>query len=87
MRIYENGTFRAGDNFNIDDLHALIDFYKDSIEKNAEWACYKFNFRPTEEYQKINEFYNDVDSQGYDITFRNIKASYIDELVKDGNII
>ena len=86
MRIYENGTFKAGDNFNADDLHALIDFYKDSIKKNPEWSCYNFNFRPTEEYQKINEFYDDVDSQGYVITFRDITASYIDELVKDGKI-
>ena len=86
LRIYENGSFKAGENFSIDDLHALIDFYKDSIAKNPEWVCYKFNFKPTEDYQKINEFYDDVDSQGYVISFRDIKANYIDKLVKEGKL-
>ena len=86
IRIYNDGTFKAGDNFNTGDLHTLIDFYKESISKNPEWSCYNFNFRPTEEYQKINEFYDDVDSQGYVITFRDITASYINELVKDGKV-
>ncbi len=86
LKIYETGAFKSGDNFNIDDLHSLIDFYKESIAKNKEWVCYNFNFKPTEDYQKINEFYNDVDSQGYNVSFRDIKASYIDELIKEGNL-
>lgn len=86
IRIYEEKTFKTGDNFNINDLHKLIDFYKESVKKNPEWSCYNFNFKPTKEYQKINEFYEETDTQGYNITFKNIPAEYIDNLVKKGQL-
>jgi hypothetical protein len=86
LKIYNDKTFKSGDNFSIDDMRSLIDFYKDSIKKNGKWNSYGFNFRPTDEYNKINEFYDDVDRRGYKITFKDIAADYINELVRDGKL-
>lgn len=84
LEIREKETFKKGSNFKIDDCHALIDFYKKSIARHEKWSKYNFNFKPTDEYSDIGMFYNDVKKQGYIISFRNISADYIDDLINSG---
>ncbi len=86
MDLYKKGTFKKGKNFNIDDCHSLIDFYKESLEKHPDWSGYGFKFKDTKEYNDIGEFYKDVKDQGYKITYTKIPASYIDELVNEGKL-
>lgn len=90
-RIYGKGTFKKGDNFSKDDLHALIDFYKDQLMKypsdKESWdKIFGFNFSDTDEYEGIDQFYNEVEKQGYKIEFVPISKNKIDELVESGKI-
>ena len=86
VKIYNDETFKKGDNFNIDDCHKIINFFKESIKKYDSWKDFDFNFKAAEEYSDISEFYNDVAEQGYSVSFFDIPASYIDALVNDGKI-
>ncbi len=84
LKIREKESFKKGANFNISDCHDFIDFFKESIEKHEEWSNYNFNFRETNEYNDIGEFYRDVKEQGYSITFKNVSEAYIDSCVDSG---
>lgn len=86
LNIKEKESFKKGDNFNIDDCHELIDFYKDSIEKHPEWKKYNFKFSDTESYADISEFYREVEKQGYNVSFKRIPKKYIDKLVDEGKL-
>ena len=87
IRIYKkDGSFKSGKTFNLNDMRSLIDFYKTSIANNEKWNRYGFEFRSTEEYNKINEFYADVERQGYKIEFKPIAADYVNRLVRDGKL-
>ena len=83
---YANGTHKKGDNFNINDCHELIDFFKTSIGKHEDWKNFGFVFSPTTDYQDISAFYREVEQQGYKINFRPVSKKYIDGLVEDGKI-
>lgn len=83
---YENDTHKKGPNFNIDDCHALIDFFKSSIEKHEDWSKFGFQFSNTSSYEDLSGFYREVEQQGYKITFRHVSVDYIDALVEDGKI-
>lgn len=83
---YNAGRHKKGDNFDIKACHALIDFFKESIEKHQEWRQFEFEFSPTETYKDISDFYREVEAQGYKISFKNISEKYIDELVDEGKL-
>ncbi len=83
---YQRGTHKKGDLFNIEDCHNLIDFFKQSIENHEDWKKFNFVFSDTKTYKDLSDFYREVESQGYKITYRNISCEYIDELVRDGKI-
>ena len=83
---YEQGTHKKGDNFNIKDCRALIDFFKQSIYKHPEWQHFDFKFSDTNTYQDLSDFYKEVEPQGYKVNFIDIDASYIDDLVEQGKL-
>mgnify|MGYP002577574975 CR=1 FL=1 len=83
---YNAGRHKKGDNFDIKACHALIDFFKEAIEKHQEWRQFEFEFSPTETYKDISDFYREVEAQGYKISFKNISEKYIDELVDEGKL-
>lgn len=83
---YKNETHKKGATFNINDCHALIDFFKDSINKHEDWSKFGFNFSNTDTYEDLSGFYREVEQQGYNISFRNVSADYIDSLVEEGKI-
>jgi CRISPR-associated protein Cpf1 len=83
---YKNETHKKGENFNITHCHELIDFYKRSIEKHEDWKNFDFQFSDTSTYQDISGFYQEVEQQGYKITFRSISENYINRLVHEGKI-
>ena len=80
----QNGFVKA--EFNLNDCHILIDFFKVSIQKHCEWREYGFCFRDTSDYQDISEFYKEVQDQGYKIEFDCISDQYIDDCVRDGKL-
>lgn len=86
LRKYELGTHKKGVSFNIEDCHNLIDFFKQSIEKHEDWSKFNFKFSDTCAYKDLNDFYSEVEQQGYKISFRDISVKYIDKLVEEGKI-
>lgn len=83
---YANETHKKGENFNIDDCHKLIDFFKISINKHEDWKNFNFKFSDTNSYEDLSGFYREVEQQGYKITFRNVSESYINQLVDEGKL-
>lgn len=83
---YAQGTHKKGDNFNLKDCHALIDFFKAGINKHPEWQNFGFKFSPTSSYRDLSDFYREVEPQGYQVKFVDINADYIDELVEQGQL-
>lgn len=86
VKLYDAGTFKKGENFNLKDCHKLIDFFKASIAKNKDWKIFDFKFSDTKAYADISQFYKEVQDQGYKISFRNIAKSEIDSLVENGKM-
>ena len=86
LRNYKNETHKKGDKFNLDDCHALIDFFKESINKHEDWSKFGFHFSNTNSYEDLSGFYREVEQQGYKITFRNVSVDYINQLVDEGKI-
>lgn len=83
---YNNGTHKKGKNFNIADCHALIDYFKQSIEKHEDWSKFGFNFSDTSTYEDLSKFYREVEQQGYKISFTPVSVAYINQLVDEGKM-
>lgn len=86
LKIYKKGTFKSGKDFNLSDCHTLIDYYKSVMIGYPGWDVFNFEFPSTESYSNIKQFYDDIEKQGYNLSFCNVPASYIDELVDDGRL-
>ena len=90
-RIYEDGTFKKGTDFNKNDLHELIDFYKNELKKyptvEENWnKIFGFKFSDTRVFESIDQFYTEVEKQGYKLEFISINKTKLDEFVNDGKI-
>lgn len=83
---YKKDTHKKGDTFNLEHCHALIDFFKDSLNKHEDWKHFDFKFSETKSYQDLSGFYREVEHQGYKINFKNIDSEYIDGLVNEGKL-
>jgi CRISPR-associated protein Cpf1 len=86
LEIREKGLYKK-DAGNPKAMCLWIDFLKQAIKKHPEWNKYfSFNFTPTADYADTSKFYKEVAEQGYNISFDKIRASYIDEKVKSGEL-
>lgn len=84
---YKRGDYKKSEpTFDLDFCHELIDFFKRSIESHPDWKKFGFSFSDTASYQSIDEFYNEVSAQGYKLSFENIAAADIDDLVERGDL-
>lgn len=83
---YKKEMHKKGDAFNLEHCHALIDFFKDSLNKHEDWKHFDFQFSETKSYQDLSGFYREVEHQGYKINFKNIDSNYIDGLVNEGKL-
>lgn len=86
LKKYNMGTHKKGDNFSLEDCHALIDFFKEAINKHEEWKSFGFDFSDTSSYEDISQFYKEVKNQGYQLKTRKISTNYIDDLVSRGDL-
>ena len=71
---------------NRSDMCKMVDFLKESIDKNPDWQQFNFEFSPTEDYSNITDFYREVENQGYKITFKDVSKNYIDTCVNKGKL-
>lgn len=84
---YKAGTHKkSSKNFSLEDCHELIDFFKSAIEKHEDWSKFGFQFSDTSEYQDTSDFYEEVDQQGYSLSFRDVPSSYLNRLVDEGEL-
>lgn len=83
--IYSKRTYRKGKNFNLEHCRRLIDFFKRSFTKHKDWKNFQFIFSPTEKYECISSFYNEVEQQAYMLDFRKVSVAYINQLVEKLN--
>lgn len=71
-------------------LKAIIDCYKDFFDKykkdGFEYKDFNFKFLESNEYEKLSDFFRDVEQQGYKISFRKVSVNYIDNLVQKGKL-
>jgi CRISPR-associated protein Cpf1 len=74
------------EDFSLKSLHTMIDFYKASLAKHADWQVFNFTFRPTEQYTSIDAFYREFELQSYTVSFTDIPASYLEQLVAEGKL-
>ncbi len=72
--------------FNLQDCHTLIDFFKASIEKHEDWKHFHFKFSPTSTYEDISGFYREVEQQAYKITFEPVPEAFINKNVDEGRL-
>jgi len=86
LKNYENDTHKKGETFNINDCHALIDFFKASLERHEDWKNFNFKFSPTTSYEDLSGFYREVEQQGYKVTFQNVPENYINRMVEEGKL-
>ena len=88
LKIKETKTYAKNDGseFNLSDCHKLIDFYKKSITNHYDWNKFGFQFSPTSTYKDISDFYYEISSQGYRISFDKIRSDYIEENLKSGKL-
>ena len=85
LKIKKQKTYTKNDgkNFNLKDCHKLIDFYKKSINKHYDWKQFNFMFSDTNKYKDTSNFFHEVSTQGYKLSFDKIKDSYIKEKIKN----
>lgn len=86
LQLYNDGTFKKGSSFNLVHLHELIDFYKDAISRHPDWSKFDFKFSPTESYEDISAFYNEISEQAYKVRFTEIPVEQVDEWVNNGQL-
>ncbi len=93
LKIYNTGSFKKGEQFDLKSCHKLIDFFKDKmpkyrVDKNDKhgWAVFNFQFSPTSSYQDISDFYREVEAQGYKLWFSQVSDTYINQCVNEGKL-
>ena len=86
LKKYALGTHKTGANFNIDDCHCLIDYFKSAINIHPDWSKFDFRFSETTTYRTIADFYNEVKNQGYKISFRDVPEAYVNSLINEGKL-
>ena len=87
LDIYKSGSFKKDSpSYSKSSLYALIDFYKESINKHEDWAKYGFTFSPTDSYEDISSFYSEIAKQAYKISFTNVSEELINEWVENGQL-
>jgi hypothetical protein len=72
--------------FDLTDCRRMIDFFKSSLLKHPEWKVFNFNFSATNSYQSIDEFYREVEHQGYKISYCDIDEDYIHQCIEEGKL-
>ena len=82
----EQGKYKKGDTFDRRFMRDFIDFYKDAVSKHPTWSKFNFVYSPTESYEDIGAFFNEVSKQAYKIRFSFIEESQINEWIEKGQL-
>ena len=83
-KIKEKESYKKGENFSESDLSQFIDYYKGIAEQY--WKQFNLSFKNSEQYEKFKDFTDDINSQGYKLSFDKIKVEYIEEKIETGEL-
>lgn len=94
LKIYDEGGFKKDSvtkQVNKEKLGIVINFFKEGLKiypnlENSWQKTFGFNFSDTSKYESIDQFYNEVEKQGYKISWSNINKNLLDEKVESGEI-
>lgn len=86
LKIRENEEFRPNAD-NLSAVHEYIAFMQQSIAKTAEYDVYNFSFKDPKAYNTMTEFYDDVDKQGFSMSYSNVDSNVIDKFVETGELL
>ena len=78
--------YRDTKTITVDEKNKYIDFYKAAIEKVDRWKKFGFSFRKAEDYETMNEFYADVEEQGFLMVSREVSEAKVYEAVSRGDL-
>ena len=69
-------------------LTKLIDYYRGVLENHSEKYkdVYNLKYKPSESYRNLGEFFDDISSQTYKVTFVGIDKNYVNQLVDQGKL-
>ncbi|MBP5770087.1 MAG: type V CRISPR-associated protein Cas12a/Cpf1 [Bacteroidaceae bacterium] len=89
--IYDQGRFETEyRSINSDDyyrsLHKLIDYFKLGFTRHESYKHYTFQWKPTNEYNDISQFYHDVEVSCYQLKRIPINWNHLLELVRQGAV-
>lgn len=64
----------------------MIDFFKEVIKAVPAWDVFGFQFKESDEYSRVSEFYEDVASQAYVMRYVPVSRAFVREAVEDGSL-
>lgn len=67
-------------------LTKLIDYFKLGFSRHESYRHYKFNWKKSDEYNDIDEFYQDTIESCYQIIHQPINWDVVEEYTKEGKI-
>ncbi|MCR5823174.1 MAG: type V CRISPR-associated protein Cas12a/Cpf1 [Lachnospiraceae bacterium] len=76
-----------------DEIKTFISYIQDDFLKNYSFLrdekgkeYFDFKFKKPEAYRRLNDFFDDVDKQGYSVKFSDVPKTYVDSLVEKGEL-
>ena len=84
MTLYRSG--KAVKEYTKEEVSLMVDFYKGVIASNPDWDVFGFQFRETDAYDRLADFYHDVAAQGYKTVFNGVSRTFIDRAVEAGDL-
>lgn len=91
--IYDSYTAPEGDSKRIVDpikrkeaLIKIIDYFKSCLSIHESTRDIEFNFKPSDEYSSLPDFYNDAKSSCYWLDKEDINFAHLMQLVEDGRL-
>lgn len=91
LDIYDQGLFKA--EYEKKDpagqkaaLEKVIDYFKLGFERHESYRNYTFNWKPSNEYNNINEFYLDAQRACYKLTEEYVNLGAVRKLVQEGKV-
>ena len=67
-------------------LTKLIDYFKLGFSRHESYRHYKFNWKKSDEYKDIDEFYQDTIESCYQIIHQPINWDVVEEYIEEGKI-
>ncbi len=91
LKIYDKGYFRTeyrekDEKVYRESLKRLIDYFKEGFRKHESYKHYTFEWKKTEDYKDISEFYHDTEKSCYKPRFYQVNLNVLEEMVSAGKI-